>query len=166
MTREDLEKLVRGSNNTTNVFYTHSGSKITLKEFKFINEFMKDGDLVAAVKVAGFEPAGGKEDEAHYRVVGKRLLSKQYIYDEMVYRIEEMEKTAIADANEIMSYFTAVMRGEVADQFGLDAPLSERTSAAKELAKRIIDVPAKATEEERAIKIVLDWKKPDGESTD
>lgn len=166
MTREDLEKLVRGSNNTTNVFYTHAGSKITLKEFKFINEFMKDGDLVSAVKTAGFEPAGKIEDEAHYRTVGKRLLSKQYIYDEMVYRIEEMEKTAIADANEIMAYFTSVMRGEVADQFGLDAPLSERTSAAKELAKRIIDVPAKASEEERAIKIVLDWTKPNGENSD
>lgn len=163
MTREDLEKLVRGSNNTTNVFYTHSGSKITLKEYKFINEFMKDGDLVSAVKVAGFKPAGDKEDEAHYRVVGKRLLAKQYIYDEMVYRLEEMEKNAIADATEIMSYFTNVMRGEIKDQFGLDAPLSERTSAAKELAKRIIDVPAKASEEERAIKIVLDWNSKPGE---
>lgn len=163
MTREDLEKLVRGSNNTTNVFYTHSGSKITLKEYKFINEFMKDGDLVSAVKVAGFKPSGDKEDEAHYRVVGKRLLAKQYIYDEMVYRLEEMEKNAIADATEIMSYFTNVMRGEIKDQFGLDAPLSERTSAAKELAKRIIDVPAKASEEERAIKIVLDWNSKPGE---
>ncbi len=161
MTREDLEKLVRGSNNTTNVFYTKAGTKITLKELKFINEFMKEGDLVQAVKVAGFEPAGKIEDEAHYRTVGKRLLAKPYIYDEMVYRIEEMEKSAVADANEIMKYFTDVMRGDIKDQFGLDAPLSERTSAAKELAKRIIDVPMKATEEERAIKIVLDWKQPD-----
>ena len=163
MTKEELEALVRGSNNTVQVFYTHAGSKLSLKEFKFINEFMKDGDLVSAVKNAGFEPSAGKKDEAHYRAVGKRLLSKPYIYDEMVYRLEEIEKSAVADATEIMSYFTRVMRGDEKDQFGLDAPLSERTSAAKELAKRIIDVPAKASEEERAIKVVLDWNKPNAE---
>lgn len=163
MTKEQLEALVRGSNSTVQVFYTKAGSKLSLKEFKFINEFMKDGDLVSAVKNAGFKPSNGKEDEPHYRALGKRLLSKPYIYDELVYRVEELEKTAVADANEIMSYFTQVMRGEITDQFGLDAPLSERTAAAKELAKRIIDVPQKASEEERAIKIVLDWKKPDSE---
>ena len=32
------------------------------------------------------------------------------------------------------------MRGEVKDQFGLDAPLAERTKAAVELAKRKVDV--------------------------
>ena len=160
MTREELEALVRSVGSNTNVFYTHSGSKLSLKEYKFINEFMKDGDLASAAKTAGFPPAQGKEDEQHYRAIGKRLLAKQYIYDELVYRVEELNKNAIADAQEIMAYFTAVMRGEEKDQFGLDAPLSERTSAAKELAKRIIDVPAKASEEERAIKIVLDWNKP------
>lgn len=164
MTKEELEALVRGSSTSVQVFYTHSGTKLSLKEFKFINEFMKDGDLVSATKNAGFEPYKGIKDEAHYRAVGKKILAKPYIYDEMIYRIEAMEKSAIADATEIMSYFTAVMRGEVTDQFGLDAPLSERTSAAKELAKRIIDMPAKASEEERAIKVVLDWKRPDGES--
>ena len=157
MTKEELEALVRGSNNTVQVFYTHAGSKLSLKEHKFINEFMKDGDLVSATKLAGFAPSCNKQDDAHYRAKGKALLSKPYIYDEIVYRIEEMDKTAIADANEILGYFTRVMRGDEKDQFGLDAPLSERTSAAKELAKRIIDAPAKATDEERSLKINLVW---------
>ena len=39
-----------------------------------------------------------------------------------------------------MEFFTKVMRGQVKDQFGLDAPLSERTRAAQELAKRTIDI--------------------------
>ena len=76
-----------------------------------------------------------------------------------MYKLEELDKDSIADANEIMQYFTGVMRGEVKDQFGLDAPLSERTSAAKELAKRLIDIPNKASESENAINIVLDWKR-------
>ena len=54
--------------------------------------------------------------------------------------MEERTKKTIAEANEVMEYFTSVMRGEVKDQFGLDAPLAERTNAAKELAKRTVDV--------------------------
>ena len=54
--------------------------------------------------------------------------------------MEQAKTEAIADATEVMQYLTSVMRGEVKDQFGLDAPLSERTKAAQELAKRTIDV--------------------------
>lgn len=158
MTREELDRLVKDSNNSCNVFFTKSGAKLTFKEHKFINEFLIDGDLVASVKQAGF--AVRVDDEAHYRAIGKRILAKPYIYDELVYHIEEMQKGAIADAEEVMTYFTNVMRGVEKDQFGLDAPLSERTAAAKELAKRLIDIPQKATEDERAIQIVLDWKRP------
>ena len=38
-----------------------------------------------------------------------------------------------------MQYLTSVMRGEVKDQFDLDAPLSERTRCAQELLKRNMD---------------------------
>lgn len=165
MTREELEAIVKASTSKTNVFFTHEGSQITLNEFKFINEFIANGDLVVAVKNAGYKTA--KDDAHSYQAIGRRLLAKPYIYEEMLYRIDEINKVAIADANEVMEYFTKVMRGEEKDQFGLDAPLSERTSAAKELAKRLIDIPQKATEEDRAIQIVLDWKRPnDGTTTD
>ena len=42
-----------------------------------------------------------------------------------------------------MEYLTKVMRGELKDQFGLEASLSERTKAAQELAKRTIDIENK-----------------------
>lgn len=163
MTRAELEAIVKSSTSKTNVFYTHGGSQITLKEFKFINEFIKSGDLVASVQAAGYTTQ--KNDAQSYQTVGRRLLAKPYIYEEMMYRIEEINKAAVADAGEVMEYFTKVMRGEEKDQFGLDAPLSERTSAAKELAKRLIDIPQKATEEDRAIQIVLDWKRPSDDTT-
>ena len=54
-----------------------------------------------------------------------------------------IDDSRIASAAEVMQYFTAVMRGEVKDQFGLDAPLAERTKAAVELAKRKVDVSQK-----------------------
>ena len=42
----------------------------------------------------------------------------------------------VASADEVMRFFSSVMRGEVTDQFGLDASLSDRISAGKELMKR------------------------------
>ena len=49
------------------------------------------------------------------------------------------EEKRIADAQEVMEYFTSVMRGEVNDQFDLEPALSDRTRAAQELAKRMVD---------------------------
>jgi hypothetical protein len=61
-----------------------------------------------------------------------------------------------------MQYFTSVMRGEVKDQFGLDASLSERTRAAIELARRKVDMAGKnVSTEESSIKLVIERKKTD-----
>ena len=70
----------------------------------------------------------------------------------------EQAKKTIADSNEVMEYFTSVMRGEVKDQFGLDAPLTERTNAAKELAKRTVDVEQrKQGLADNKIEVKIDW---------
>ena len=52
----------------------------------------------------------------------------------------------VADGDEVLKFLTATMRGEVKDQFGLDAQLKDRLAAAKEL-QRIIDVAAKSDED-------------------
>ena len=155
MTKQDLIKLVQGCHSSTQVFYTNTGHKLSLKEHNFINSFMVNGDVALAAKDAGYDPG----EKGSFKSVGTKILKREYIYEELLFRLEELDKASIADANEIMEYFTGVMRGEIKDQFGLDAPLSERTAAARELAKRLIDVPAKATEKDQAINIVLDWKR-------
>jgi len=68
-------------------------------------------------------------------------MNKKAIRQEIAWRANEAQSHRIADGHEVMEYFTRVMRGEVKDQFGLDAPLSERTKAAQELAKRLLDNP-------------------------
>ena len=156
MTKEELMRKVQKNCSATQVFYTNSGHKLTLQENAFINSFMVNGDTAIAAKDAGYQL---KNEKDTWKKVGSKVLKRDYIYEELMYRIEELDKDAIADANEIMRYFTGVMRGEIKEQFGLDAPLSERTSAAKELAKRLIDVPNKASEADKAINIVLDWKR-------
>jgi len=155
MTKEDFIKLVQSCNSSTQVFFTNTGHKLSLKEHRFIDSFLVNGDVAIAAKDAGYELKGNSS----YKSIGSKILKREYIYEELLYRLEELDKECIADANEIMQYFTQVMRGDIKDQFNLDAPLSERTAAAKELAKRLIDVPAKATEKDQAINIVLDWKR-------
>ena len=155
MTKTELLELINAQKKSNQVFFTHTGHKLSLKEYRFINSFIVNGDLALAAKDAGYEA----NETNSYRDVGAKVIKRNHVHEELLYRIEELDKESIADANEIMQYFTNVMRGEIKDQFGLDAPLSERTSAAKELAKRLIDVPAKAAEEDKAIQIVLDWKR-------
>lgn len=153
MTADELATIVRSYSPTVDVLATHNGHKISIKEQKFINSFMINGDPALAAKDAGFIPQGNKT----LKSIGNRLLKKDYIYDEILFRVDEMNAASIASEQEIMQYFTAVMRNEEKDQFGLDAPLSERTAAAKELAKRIIDIPQK--QNDGAIAITLNWKR-------
>lgn len=153
MTVDELMENFQKYTNYKELLTTNSGHEISPKEHKFVNSYMINGDPAVAAKDAGYVI----KNKTTYENIGKRLLKKPYIYEEILYRIEEMNKSQIADEQEVMRYFTAVMRGEVKDQFDLDAPLSERTSAAKELAKRLIDVPAKQAD--TAIQINLNWSR-------
>ena len=129
-------------------YVTHNKHPLTMKEARFIDEYMVCGNAVEAVEKAGFE-CKDKAGKA------RRLLSKDYIADEIGYRNELYKSALIADRDEVMRYFTAVMRGEVKDQFNLDAPLTERTRAAEALAKRLIDDPAKAKQNIAAQQVVV-----------
>ena len=117
-------------------FMTHDGHTLSPLEAKFIDEYLISGNGSASVKKAGYKC---KVPARH----AQTLLNKSYINAEIRYRLDRLKTDAIADAKEVMEYLTKVMRGEVKDQFGLDAPLSERTKAAQELAKRTIDLETK-----------------------
>lgn len=129
--------------------YTHDGHKLTTKEAIFIDEYIKTGNAQQSVIKAGYtsKTPHTQADE---------LKRRHYIASEITWRLEQHKKDSIAEADEIMQYFTSVMRGEITDQFGLEAPLGERTKAAQELAKRKIDIPNKlAGKEEPVVKIKL-----------
>lgn len=88
----------------------------------------------------------------------KDMLNKPNVRKMVKQIMEERTKKTIAEANEVMEYFTSVMRGEIKDQFGLDAPLTERTNAAKELAKRTVDVDLrKQGMADNQITVTLNW---------
>ena len=153
MTADELATIVKEYSPNKDILLTNNGHRLSPKEHMFINSFMINGDAAIAAKDAGFIPQGNKT----LKSIGERVLKKDYIYDEILYRIDEMNAASIADEQEVMQYFTSVMRGEEKDQFGLDVSIADRTAAAKEIAKRIIDIPQKQADS--SIQINLNWER-------
>lgn len=107
---------------------------LTPKQKTFADEYLKCGNQTEAAKKAGYK-------QPH--VQGNQTLEKLSVQRYIAERQKQIDDEKIADAAEIMEYFTAVMRGKIKDQFDLEPPLAERTKAAIELAKRKIDVGQK-----------------------
>lgn len=125
-------------------------------EQRFLTEYIKTSNLKEAVIQAGYKPTGKQT----YSNIGRRILGRPNVQAELERVMDELRKETVATAEEVMAYFTAVMRGELNDQFGLDAPLAERTRAAQELAKRTIDVENRAKgNADVNVAIKLDWNR-------
>lgn len=126
-------------------------------EQKFVTNYIKCGVAIQAIKDTGLQ----LENDVSYRNVAYRMLNQLNVKKEINRVItEELKPETVATAQEVMTYFTSVMRGEVKDQFGLEAPLSERTRAAQELAKRTIDIQnRKDGNADQLVAIKLDWSR-------
>lgn len=137
-----------------------------------------DGDTTLSVRQEAFchyyaeEPNGQQAAiKAGYvaeyaRITASKLLTQTNIQEKIRALRDENFKRNQATASEVMDYLTKVMRGEIKDQFGLEAPLSERTKAAQELAKRTIDIDNKLagkSTNDNTIKIEIDWTRPETE---
>ena len=140
--------------------------KLTIREQKFVAYYIECGNAGEAVKQAGFR----SNSPASY---AKKLLKKPKIQEELRSQMEDLKNETIASANEILIFYTHAMRGEVKDQFGLDASLADRMKAADALAKRQIDMQALADKaEDRKFTVNLVWDRannivqPDVEPTD
>lgn len=138
---------------------THNGQKLTPKEDAFISLYIEFGDATKAAEEAGYVIRDSyKNKVAQYRKKGQSLLAKDYIRDEIAYRTKELNSSKIANAEEVLMYLTAVMRGEEKDQFNLDVSISDRTAAAKELNRRLreIEESTKITSNTREVHLVLE----------
>lgn len=146
-------------------YKTHDGQVLTPLQAKFIDLYIETGNQRQSYLQAGYN---GKQPDAE----ANRLIRIPKIAEEIRWRLEESKKKSIATAEEVMQYFSDVMKGKIKDQFGLDATLSDRTKAASELAKRLIDIPNKleavATGKgtgQATVTISLDWEGM-GDTTD
>ena len=129
---------------------------LTPFEERFVAEYVKCGSASEAARRLAEKDLTTSAATTR----GSKLLHRKNIQARLVRLMNELEQQTIADASEVMSYFTKVMRGEIKDQFGLDASLSERTRAAQELAKRTVDIENKnAGNSDISVSIKLDWSR-------
>ncbi len=85
---------------------------MTPRQRKFCDEYLISGNATDAAIKAGYSPKTAKS-------IGQRLLTfvdlKQYIETEL----DKIHSAKIADAEEVMKYLTAVMRGEHTEEIPL-----------------------------------------------
>lgn len=102
---------------------------LTPKQKAFADEYIRSTNASEAARKAGYSKkcAGS---------IGEENLRKPEIAQYIAERLKQIEADRVASADEVMRFYSAVMRGEVVDQFGLEAALDTRLKAADSLMKR------------------------------
>jgi len=112
-------------------------SKLTTKQKKFCDEYIKSGNAKEAAIKAGYSPKTAYS-------IGNENLNKPELKAYIEKRLKQLESEKIAGAREVLEYLSSVMRGEqtesVATARGVydNVPVSakDRINAAKEILKR------------------------------
>ena len=117
--------------------------KFTPKEIAFIFAYLATGNASQAVRDAGYNVKAPDK-------YASALLARDGIRAEVAAQIEHREQERIAKPTEILNFYTSVMRGEVLDQFGIEASIDTRIKAANELAKHQIEIPLKLQQKENS----------------
>ena len=115
--------------------------KLTTKQKKFCEYYIQSGNATDAARKAGYS-------EKSAEAIGLENLGKPRISAYIAERVADQDKKRVADADEVLRFYSAVMRGEVKDQFGLDASLTDRLKAGDALMKRYAAGGAKKNETE------------------
>lgn len=103
--------------------------ELTIRQKAFADYYIELGNATEAAKKAGYKQkwAGTNAD---------KLLKNTKVSAYIAKRLERQEDHRIATADDVMRFLSDVMNGKVKDQFGLEASLSDRINAGKELMKR------------------------------
>ncbi|MCB7151947.1 terminase small subunit [Lactiplantibacillus plantarum] len=114
--------------------------KLTPKQQKFADEYIKSGNAADAARKAGYSKRSA-------RSVGQENLTKPDIKQYIDERMAEIESSKIADAKEVMEFYTRVLRGEEletvvvgtadgAESIERPPTTKDKTAVAKEILKR------------------------------
>lgn len=147
---------------------TEDGERLSASELQFIRYLVEEGQpRLAYEKLVDWEIENKlrthKPTDRSMYGQAMKFLQRPAIQKEYWLQMEHVRENDVANATEVMKYFTQVMRGEIKDQFGLDASLADRTQAAKELAKRTVDMENRmAGKPDAVVSINLNWKRDRG----
>lgn len=102
---------------------------LTPKQKAFADYYLECGNATEAARKAGYSAKTARQ-------MATENLAKPSISEYIAQRMAPKEAERIASADEVLQFYSDVMRGKVKDQFGLDAALTDRLNAGKELMKR------------------------------
>lgn len=123
--------------------------KLTPKQKVFADAFIECGNQTEAARRAGYSEKCAKQ-------AASANMTKHYVSAYIKSRMTELEAQRVASADEVMRFFSSVMRGEVKDQFGLDASLQDRLNAGKELMKRYAAIEPKAEKSRGVVDAIIE----------
>lgn len=103
--------------------------ELTEKQKRFCEYYIQNPNATEAALKAGYAK------KAAY-ATGAENLKKPQIQQYIDEVLKSMQSKRIADAEEVLEYLTGVMRGDIKDQFEMDASISDRNKAAELLGKR------------------------------
>lgn len=130
---------------------------LTPKQKAFADEYLTDLNGTRAYKAV----YKNVKSDATASTNAWRLLRNAKVKEYIAERMKKIQSEKTADLEEVIRFFSSVMRGEVKDQFDLDATISDRLSAGRELMRWY----EKADGEEKdtgGITIINNIPKPEG----
>lgn len=133
------------------------GKELTPKWKAFADEYLTDLNGTRAYKAV----YKSVKSDATARVNASRLLTNANVKEYIAEKMKKIQSEKTADLEEVIQFFSSVMRGEVKDQFDLDTAISDRLSAGRELMRWY----EKADGEEKdtgGITIINNIPKPEG----
>ena len=122
---------------------------LTPKQKAFADYYIELGNATEAARRAKY-----KGNNVTLAAVGSENLRKPLIAEYIAKTVQSEEEKRIATAEDVMKFFSDVMNGRIKDQFGLDASLSDRINAGKELMKR--HAVADATKGTEQVTVIID----------
>lgn len=103
--------------------------KLTPKQKAFCEAYIETGNAAEAIRRAGYSAKNAN-------ATGAQNLAKPSISAYIAERMAKIDEERISSADEVLRFYSSVMRGEMKDQFGLEASLDTRIKAADSLMKR------------------------------
>ena len=102
---------------------------LTPKQKAFADYYIECGNASESARRAGYSPKTAEK-------IGSENLQKPEISAYIQERMAQQDATRVASADEVLRFYSSVMRGQEKDAFGLDPSLADRLKAADSLMKR------------------------------
>lgn len=102
---------------------------LTPKQKAFADYYIECGNASEAARRAGYSPKTAEK-------IGSENLQKPEISAYIQERMAQQDAERVASADEVLRFYSSVMRGQEKDAFGLDPSLADRLKAADSLMKR------------------------------